>query len=138
MNESSFWRYLKSKIPVTAHFQRHEDIAAAGIPDLSYAWNGIDGWIELKYYKKWKKQDHNHIDSWTKVQRHWMRKRQEAGSGKCFLFIKIEKEYLLFTGRALAYTLERFSRERLIALSCEYWKDSVTIWELEKILCCVE
>ena len=138
MNEASFWRYLKGLLPRSAHFQRHEDIAAAGIPDLSYAWNNVDGWIELKYYKKWKKQNINHIDSWTKIQRHWLRKRRAAGNGRCFLFVKIENEYLLFTKKGLGLDLEKLSREQLTTAAVIYWKGSITIWEFERALCCLE
>ena len=136
LSESSFWRYLKSKLPPDAHFQRHEDMAAAGIPDLSYAWNGVDGWIELKYYPKWKKQDHNHIDSWTKVQRLWLYKRTRAGNGNCFLFVKIGKEYLLFKlDELFTVDLWEYSKKRLIREADGYWKGSINIKELEKILC---
>lgn len=141
MSEAGFWKYLKSRLPLRAHFQRHEDVAASGIPDLSYAWNGIDGWIELKFYPKWKKQDRNHIDSWTRAQRLWLHKRALAGNGNCFLFVKIEKEYLLFKMSRL-YTvddaLENCTRKQLMHNAVGYWKKDILQWELEKHLCCTE
>lgn len=139
MNEARFWRYLKAKIPPAAHFQRHEDISASGIPDLSYAWNGVDGWIELKYYPKWKKQDFKHIDTWTKVQRHWLEKRTRAGNGRCFLFVKIGNEYLLFKmDKLFTDDFYHVSKKKLIHEAIGYWKDKINVWELEKILCCAE
>lgn len=133
-SESTFWKYIKDKLPVQAHFQRHEDICASGIPDVSYGWNGVHGWIELKFYPKWKKKDCDHINTWTKEQRLWLRKRQKAG-GHCFLFVKIEKDYLLFGEDGIDQLLELYSKKVLLQVALKHWHGSINIDELEEILC---
>lgn len=66
--------------------QAHEDRYSNFIPDLSFAANRTDGWIEVKY------QDEppaalNEIHHWTRGQQDWLVNRGRIGSGYCFLIL---------------------------------------------------
>ncbi len=65
--------------------QAHEDKISRYIPDLSFAVNGMSGWIEVKYLKSIPKVFK--IEHLTKGQIAWLEKRADAGAGPCFLLV---------------------------------------------------
>jgi hypothetical protein len=70
--EQKVWDTLKRRMPEDFIPQRHEDKYSAGIPDLSFVWRGVSGWIELK----------NATPSFEvrPAQLAWMTKRSKAGA----------------------------------------------------------
>lgn len=44
--EQKFWQLLKPHIP--GHVQRIENSTSVGIPDVNFAYNGKETWLELK------------------------------------------------------------------------------------------
>lgn len=95
----------KQPLPIP-HWERIENIAASGTPDLSWAWGDHEGFIELK---------HRHsppvgvdtpvvIESVTAHQRLWWRQRWEAG-GNISVLVRIGNEFLLFPGFWAAFNL---------------------------------
>ena len=46
--EQRVWDSLRRHMPEDFLPQRHEDKYSPGIPDLSFVWRGVQGWIELK------------------------------------------------------------------------------------------
>jgi len=92
--EAIFWSWLSANMSAYWVVQRHEDKISVGIPDLSYAINGVDGWIELKAYNKWPTDKLPH---YTAKQKNWLIERGTAGNGNCFILIKIKKTVMLFS-----------------------------------------
>lgn len=52
MNESTLFKRLKKATP-GFDWTRHEDKLTSGIPDASYGFEGVGGWVELKTYDCW-------------------------------------------------------------------------------------
>lgn len=52
MNESDLFKRLKKATP-GFDWCRHEDKLTSGIPDASYGFEGVGGWVELKTYDCW-------------------------------------------------------------------------------------
>lgn len=92
---------------VPPHWDRVENCAGAGTPDLSWAW-GLrrEGHIELKYRAAPPVQAETPvvIDSITAHQRLWWRQRWEAG-GSVFVFLRLAEDCYLFEGRWSALNL---------------------------------
>lgn len=87
------------------HVTNHEDKWKAGISDISWAANGRDGWLELKNINLKGVKPFNL--GFTSAQVTWLRKRHEAGCGKCYGLVRVCQDgvdtftYLLFTPSAL-------------------------------------
>lgn len=93
------------------HWDRVENIAGSGTPDLSWAWtppgrDALEGHIELKYRAAPPVREDTPvvIDSVTAHQRLWWRQRWEAG-GSVFVLLRVFEEYLLLPGRWAALNL---------------------------------
>jgi len=66
--------------------QAHEDTISNFIPDLSFAYAGADGWLELKYLAALPKTLGS-IPHYTYGQQKWLEDRGAHGSGNCFLLV---------------------------------------------------
>ena len=95
MNESQLWSKLEKALP-NADMTRHEDRTRRFIPDVSFALDGVDGWIELKAYDAWPSDNIPKFRNFTPGQRNWLRRRGEAGSGHCFVLAAVERDLFLF------------------------------------------
>lgn len=84
--EQRVWDTLKRRMPEDFLPQRHEDKYSSGIPDLSFVWRGVSGWIELK-----SASPAIHI---RPAQAAWMLKRTRAGV-PCIL---LARHQLLWAG----------------------------------------
>ena len=135
MSEAQFWRTLKKRLPSSAHFERIENLVAIGTPDVNFCWDGIEGWIELKFVPKWPKYKGKIITKklWKPEQRIWALKRIRSG-GKSFLFIQIEKDYLLFNSKIAEMDLEVISIEGLFEIALSHWHGSINIEEFKNAL----
>ena len=96
------------------HWDRVENVAGSGTPDLSFAWGEGEGHIELKYRSAPPVGAETPvvIDSVTAHQRLWWRQRWEAG-GNIFVLLRIAEEYLLLPGRWAALNLGTTTMEGL-------------------------
>lgn len=70
--------------------QDHEDKFHSHIPDVSFAYSGVDGWIEFKMLRSRPKlfPRLGRIKAIGQVD--WMKTRSAAGGGRCFLLIGVE------------------------------------------------
>lgn len=109
MSEASLWTNLRKKMvpDYWPEATRHEDAYQRGIADVSFVQpflrpptRGQHGWMELKWRARWPARigtnvslPHYHDD-----QRKWLMKKGEAG-GMTFLFLQVERDYLLFDYR---------------------------------------
>ncbi len=132
--ERRFWAYLKQKMGTRWHAQRHEDGICGGIPDVSYSINGQSGWLELKVIPKWPKHSNTviKIPHFKPSQRVWLFNR--GCYGQTWLFIRAEKEYMLFDGRDVAEIGKSLNKEELLKKSTVSWEKSVCVKELEELL----
>lgn len=81
------------------HWDRVENVAGSGYPDLSWSWAEREGHIELKYRAAPPVREDSPVvvESITPHQRLWWRLRWESG-GNAFVLLRLSEEYLLFPG----------------------------------------
>lgn len=134
MSESSLWVYLQRGMTRHWHASRHEE-TTPGIPDVSYALNRTGaGWIELKTLPDWPKKSKTAvaIKHLTPFQRRWMHERGQRGV-PCWLFLRVDKEYLLFSWSVLPL-IGKTTRDELYTMSVARWKNRVDWDEFERAL----
>lgn len=96
--EADLWQWISHEIGGLCHLQRHEDKLSVGIPDISYAWAGIDGWIELKTLNHEPPQDEVFDFSYAYFkahQRNWLTKRARSGNGRVYLACWVNPDTLV-------------------------------------------
>jgi hypothetical protein len=98
-SESSLWNTVRKNLSKYKALTRHEDIAGAGIPDVSYAPAGSSGfgWIELKHVPDFPKRVNTpvRIKHFTEEQRFFLKDKGER-AGYCWVLLQISNEYFLF------------------------------------------
>jgi hypothetical protein len=92
-------KYKNDLIGVFGYFgfqiDRHEDKFTNFIPDISFAGNRTDGWIEVKWCEK-DPTSLGALDHWTKGQQSWLYDRGRAGSGHCYLLVGTPRHHILW------------------------------------------
>lgn len=109
------------------HPQAIENSVGTGVPDVNY----VQGWVELKALHEWPKRAATpvRIDHFTPQQRIWLRNRWMAG-GAAYLLLKVDGEYLLFTGAYAADHVGNVPRMELINNAVGYWPKGLDEKEL--------
>lgn len=123
--ENALKKYLMRLMGTTWDAQSHEDAYSEGIPDISFAMFGLNGWIELKiaHFPVLKDTPIN-LDHLTPNQVNWLIKRGNKGK-RCFLFIKVDKTFYLFS-HALARGLrEGLTKEQYDSNCIAKWEDHI-------------
>lgn len=124
--EALFWQAIKRGMSSLWVASRHEDAAGIGVPDVSFAINGVDGWIELKTLPAWpiRPTTRVRLPHFTKVQRAWLMRRGRAGAGRVFMFLKVGREkpdFLLLHWKAITLddkrTRAELERDALLVFS---------------------
>lgn len=101
MSENAMWSTMRKQMAVGKHWReatRHEDKLAKGIADVSFVGNDErHGWVELKQLDEWPKRESTivRVEHFTKDQLFWLQRKGKAG-GNTWLFMKVERDYLLF------------------------------------------
>lgn len=99
MSEKLMWASLQKAIGIYWDAQRHEDVLAQGLPDVSFGCAGRNGWIELKYIEAWPKKEDTivRIKHFTPQQKAWLLRRQKMG-GCCWLLLRVgaTNDWLIF------------------------------------------
>lgn len=126
--ENTFKKYLMRIMGTRWDAQSHEDKYSIGIPDLSFAIRGVNGWIELKQIAKYKSPTMKPA-KYTSPQVNWLNRRNKHGGG-CFVFVKVESDYYLFTADKARAIADGQSQEWYETNSVKYWGDSVPAHEL--------
>lgn len=80
--EDNLRTQLIRRLGIGWHFQRHEDRISTGIADLSYASEGVDGWIELKVCKNGPP-----LKNLKAHQKGWLTRRGSLGRGRVFVIV---------------------------------------------------
>jgi hypothetical protein len=99
MSEANLWTTIRTKMlpDYWSEATRHEDAYQKGIADVSFVQLGRHGWMELKWVARYPVRESTvvRIPHYTDEQRAFLRAKGSAG-GMTFLFMKIERDYLLF------------------------------------------
>lgn len=132
MNESDLYKRLQRVTP-GFHWQRHEDKLVSGIPDCSYGFEGVCGWVELKTYDCWPRnpQDPLVFRDLKPTQVNWAIARGKACSRVWFLVAIGEYEWFLIRWHH-ARQLGKLTRKELLEesdASGSFPLDS-TLWEV--------
>lgn len=74
---------------------RVENVVGEGTPDVNYS----RGWLETKEVPDWPKRAHTPLKvKFRRGQSAWLMRRWAAG-GLAFLFVRVERDMLLFQGK---------------------------------------
>lgn len=108
-----------------------ENPIGPGTPDVNY----IEGWIELKWLRRWPKNAETivQLPHFTKGQRLWLRRRWRRG-GNAFLLLQCKQEWLLFTGQDAHDFVGHTTREGLHRGACARWTRGLKNEELVECL----
>lgn len=101
MKEKQLWAFIRSKCRGKWLAQRHEDRVSVGIPDVSFALQGIGhGWIELKSVNcQLSSSAIVRVPHFTESQRAWVNDFGVIGGG-CFVVLAVNGYILLFGSEA--------------------------------------
>lgn len=107
-----------------------ENPVQPGTPDVNY----IEGWIELKWMRRWPagKGTVIRLPHFTRRQRRWLKRRWENG-GATWLLLQVGREWLLFTGPVASDLVGFISREELYTHAYSRWTKGLN--EKEFISC---
>ena len=104
-----------------------ENPVRPGTPDVNY----VEGWIELKWLRRWPKQADTvvRLEHFTLRQRRWLRDRCKA-AGQAWLMLQCGQEWLLFTGQVAHDHVGLVTRKELYNLAQIRWKRGLKDKEL--------
>lgn len=125
MAERSLWLYVRNGMKGSWDATRHEDRLSAGVPDVSYGINNVNGWLELKSLYSWPKDQFTivRIPGFTDQQRAWLQNRGCKG-GRCWLLIRVERTYLLFSW-CQVHLVGKLIKTHLHATAEHVWNNSI-------------
>lgn len=116
MSESRLFQRLKRATP-GFHWQRHEDKLTSGIPDCDYGACGVGGWVELKTYDSWPRNESEPL-KWTDLkptQVNWCIKRYKSNPRVWFL-VQVKDDWFLIRG-CHARKFGKLTKAELLELS---------------------
>lgn len=99
--EQKLWDRFRKLFGNRILLQRHEDRLAAGIPDVSYAYNGHFGWIELKVGTFNQDKRQVRIPHFTKKQQKTLREWANHGD-HCYMLLQVGYQVFLIGGASAA------------------------------------
>ena len=127
MKESGLWSALRTKCKGLWIARRIESPdTEPGIADVTYSLLiGVRGWIELKHIHKYPVSPKTpiRIEHYTPVQKLFLWK-EGNNAGYAFLFIQIERDYLLFDHVA-AQNVGELTKQEMIDCAIGYWSGAL-------------
>ena len=134
MKEATVSRTLINKLKrPSLRITRHED-RRGGIPDISYFYKGVSGWIETKYTLKYPAKAITNValNHFTAQQKLFLRNAKKLGEN-AFVFWRIEDDYYLFSNGF--EKLGTLTCAELKMIAYRWWPKKVVDWqELFRIL----
>lgn len=124
------WVHLAAQMRGRWDAQRHEDRYSVGIPDLSFALGGVDGWLELKTIPAWpiRKATKVRVRHLTPEQVNWLGRREAAGFGAVFLLLAVGESpassewFLLSASDARRLYDCKLTRDDIVETSLMHWR----------------
>ena len=134
MAERSLWLYLRNGMKRSWDATRHEDRLSAGVPDVSYGINKINGWIELKALNAWPKNPLTivQVHGFTEQQRAWLQNRGHKG-GWCWLLIRVERTYLIFSWQQI-HLIGTLDKAQMRDAATHVWDSSIDWPQFKRII----
>jgi hypothetical protein len=123
VNEAGQWQELQRQLRgrKDVHMGRVENPCDPGMPDVSWAWAGLEGFVELKDLNGWPKRGGPvRVRHFRPAQKIWLRRRTRAG-GRCHVLIRIGNEWLLLPGAWAAAHLGNAPRTELERAAVGIW-----------------
>lgn len=116
MSESNLFKKLKRATP-GFDWERHEDKFTSGIPDCSYGYAGVGGWVELKTYDCWPRDESTPLafSDLKPTQVNWAVARGRKHPAVWFL-VGVSDDWFLISWR-YARRLGKMTRSELLAAS---------------------
>lgn len=116
MNESDLFKRLKKATP-GFDWTRHEDKLTSGIPDSSYGFEGVGGWVELKTYDCWPRDPNAPLKfhDLKPTQVNWAIRRGRKQRRVWFL-VAVADDWFLIRWK-YARQLGKLTRDELLSLS---------------------
>jgi len=120
-SEKTMWETIRPELIAAGLDPVRVENGAVGIgtPDV----NITTGWIENKFARRWPPREGPlRLDHYTPKQRAWALRREKAG-GKVWLLLRVDKEWLLFSGGSAALLLgtDEGTREALYRAVIARW-----------------
>lgn len=129
MSESNLWAYIRNRFRTIGEFERVENSISAGMPDVNYCINSVDGWIELKYVARWPIRDRIVKVGMRGSQYAWFRKRiRRCKPRHNFLLAQVGSDYLLFRVNnliILELLYHGCTKAQLIEIASLTWKRTI-------------
>lgn len=111
--EQRLYDWVRRRIGHVAHTTRIESRVGRDIPDLFVAFEGWQGWIEMKVLPDWPKRTTTgvRLDHWTSGQRYWSQRHRACG-GRIVLLVEIAAtgEILVFQAADAATKIDTWTR----------------------------
>lgn len=122
-------RVIKALKPLDA--RAVENPIGPGTPDVNY----IEGWIELKWLRRWPKRPETIVPlpHFTQGQRLWLRRRCRRG-GNAWLLLQCKQEWLLFYGLDAHDYVGKMTRDGLYRCARMRWTRGLRNEELRECL----
>ncbi len=116
MDESNLFKRLKKATP-GFDWTRHEDKLTSGIPDASYGFEGVGGWVELKTYDCWPRNPDSPLKftDLKPTQVNWAIRRGRKQRRVWFL-VAVAEDWFLINWR-YSRQLGKLTRSELLAAS---------------------
>lgn len=125
MSEKTDYKLLKKHLPKRSdRIDRIENLVVAGMPDINYCIDGIDGWIEMKSPKEPLRESSKLFADNHKLnqdQKNWFLRQYNAG-GRAFILICTDVRWMLIDG-SLADIINDMTGDEL-------WK--IANWSMSK------
>lgn len=138
MSEKAMWSTMRKAMALGKHWReatRHEEKLAKGIADVSFVGNDYrHGWMELKQLDAWPKRESTivRVEHFTKEQKFWLQRKGKAG-GNTWLFMKVERDYLLFYWTRLE-RIGQVNKDELLRDASVVWSKRMNWEELGTVL----
>lgn len=123
------WHVMRDRVAAYGHWERVENAAGSGMPDVNYCVNGVEGWVELKLAG----QDGSKPRSLTLEQVMWAEERARHG-GRAFLLVRYEKPHTIWCLYHASRIRRIFDNEGALPVVCASG-DFPTIAILKALTC---
>lgn len=121
MSEHNLWENIRNKIGHTGHFVRIEFNITPGIPDVSFATHGVEGYMELKHTSQAPTRANTRVfgpDGLRDDQVTWIFKRTRA-KGNVWIVPQIGQEIYLVPG-SYCRTFNDMTHHQIQKASADY------------------
>jgi len=140
--ESSFIKRTQKQLAPYGILNRVENNVALGFPDVVYTLRdslmpklGTAGYIEFKYVESWPQKPKTlvRIPHFTPKQRNFIRTNGRLAPFRCWLFIQIGEDYVLYYKDNIDL-VGKLNKEMTLLHAYHYWLGGVSARKLARIL----